>query len=531
MPVPLNDNIGKTDKRNHCGRRTKGSPFAKQCHLVKEKTSYTQISRDVGGYFFTYFFKKGLDKRAILCGHFASKMALVVRGVSRTPNYKEDFTMTLETVKKALTDTIQAMSDYRSFFCKRPGIDNTRNRKFPFSKMLSAILALRGGSLNREIMDFFGVDPSIGTSSAFIQQRAKIIPAAFESLFHHFTDKVDENKRYNGLRLLAVDGSDLRYAFDPNDPDAVFVDKNGGNPCNMLHINALYDLIQHTYVDALLRKRNKSDEEGALTEMVDRSNIDKVLVIADRGYEAYNVLAHIQEKGWFFLIRIKDGPGGIASGLTLPDSPEYDISFDLNLTRRQTNDIKLLLKDKNHYKAITSRVRLDYLPKPAQKDDPVLFYNLHFRIVHFPISDSTYETIITNLDPDLYPLEEIKRLYAMRWGIETSFRDLKYTLGLLHLHAKKVEFVQQEVFAKLTMYNFCEFITQSVVIRQGQRKHTYKVNFSDAVHVCFHFFLRNLPPPIVEAMLRKYISPIRPGREDTRKLSQKSAASFTYRVA
>ena len=32
----------------------------------------------------------------------------------------------------------------------------------------------------------------------------------------------------------------------------------------------------------------------------------------------YNNLAHIQEKGWNFLIRIKDGTAGIASGLALP---------------------------------------------------------------------------------------------------------------------------------------------------------------------------------------------------------------------
>ena len=119
----------------------------------------------------------------------------------------------------------------------------------------------------------------------------------------------------------------------------------------------------------------------------------------------------------------------------------------------------------------------------------------------------------------------------MRWGIETSFRDLKHTLGLLHLHAKKVEFILQEIFAKLTMYNFCELITQSVVIQQKQKKYAYKVNFSDAVHVCFEFFRKNLPPPIVEAMLMKYISPIRPGRKDTRKQTQKPAVSFTYRVA
>ena len=141
------------------------------------------------------------------------------------------------------------------------------------------------------------------------------------------------------------------------------------------------------------------------------------------------------------------------------------------------------------------------------------------------------ETIITNLDSDLFPLADIKRLYAMRWGIETSFRALKHTLGLLHLHAKKVEFVHQEVFAKLTMYNFCEMITRSVVVQQKQRKYTYKVNFSDAVHISLQFFLGAVPPPILEAMLMKYISPIRPGRKDTRKLTQKPSVSFTYRVA
>ncbi len=160
-----------------------------------------------------------------------------------------------------------------------------------------------------------------------------------------------------------------------------------------------------------------------------------------------------------------------------------------------------------------------------------MFYDLHFRVIRFPISDTMCETIITNLDAGLFPLSEMKRLYAMRWGIETSFRDLKYTLGLLHLHAKKVEFILQEIFAKLTMYNFCELITQSVVIQQGQRKHTYKINFSDAAHVCFQFFLGNVSPPNVEALLLKFISPIRPGRKDPRKQTQKSAFSFLYRVA
>ena len=81
------------------------------------------------------------------------------------------------------------------------------------------------------------------------------------------------------------------------------------------------------------------------------------------------------------------------------------------------------------------------------------------------------------------------------------------------------------------MYNFCELITQSVVIEQKQKQYAYKGNFSDPVHICFEFVPRNVTPPIVEAMLMNYISPIRPGRKDTRKQTQKPAFSFTYRVA
>ncbi len=120
--------------------------------------------------------------------------------------------------------------------------------------MLSSILAFRGGTLNREILDFFGFDPNIGTSSASIQQRAKIMPVAFECLFQYFTSKVDENKLYHGLRLLAVDGSDLQIAANPNDPESYYPGANGQQAYNLLHINAIYDLLQHTYTDAVIQK-------------------------------------------------------------------------------------------------------------------------------------------------------------------------------------------------------------------------------------------------------------------------------------
>ena len=71
------------------------------------------------------------------------------------------------------------------------------------------------------------------------------------------------------------------------------------------------------------------------------------------------------------------------------------------------------------------------MPKENRKHLPAEFYKLSFRLVRFKITDSTYETIVTNLDANTFPPAELKKLYAMRWGIETSFRELKYVMILL----------------------------------------------------------------------------------------------------
>ena len=439
--------------------------------------------------------------------------------------------MKSKALRDKLCSAIRDLSDCKWFFSNDPRKDFSRTRKLPFDQMIKAILCMRDGSLANEMMDFFGIHENLATASAFVQQRAKIVPEAFESLFELFTENAAEDKTFRGFRLLAVDGTDFLTAADPNDPDSFFPGTEDQKPYNLLHLNAMYDLVQHIYIDAILQKRRKTDECGALAGMIDRSRLRNVLLLADRGYESFNVLAHIQEKGWKFLIRIKDGAGGIAAGLDLPDSPEFDVPITLKLTRKQTNEVKQLLKDRNRYRYIASSSRFDYLPRHSSKYDPTVFFPLSFRIVRFPITDSSYETVITNLDSDCFPASELKQLYAMRWGIETSFRELKYTVGLQRFHAKKVEFVHQEIFARLTMYNFYELITQSVVIQQNSKKHPYKVNFSAAVHICRQFFLDELPPPLVEALLAKHISPIRPGRSRPRKLKPKQALSFLYRVA
>ena len=438
----------------------------------------------------------------------------------------------IQRVKEKLKLAITQLCSTSWMFVKDPDRDFTRDRKLPLHEVISILLCMEGGSLTGELLRYFGCSQHTASGSAFIQQRQKINQFAFPSLFDLFVKSTDKPHLYKGHRLFAADGSDVQTPTNEKETDSYFPGSSSQKPYNLLHLDALYDLLGHTYVDAEVSGKRNFDENGVLCKMVDRSAAENVLIIADRGYESYNLFAHIQEKGWKYLIRIKDiHSSGIAAGLETPNSPEFDSEFHLQFTKRQTAEAKRLLKDKQLYKLLPTSTTFDFLPARSRKHDPLAFYYLPFRVVRFKISDTAYETVITNLDAEEFPPEELKRLYAMRWGIETSFRELKYTVGLLHFHAKKVENITQEIFARLIMYNFSELITSRVVIQKPNRKYPYKANFSVAVQVCRQFLLGNISPPDVEALIRRHVSPIRPGRSRPRKLTAKHAVSFLYRVA
>lgn len=440
--------------------------------------------------------------------------------------------MSIEIIKKKLDSAISQLSELSWMFSKNPEKDFTRNRKLPFDKVISIILSMEGGSISSELLRHFGCTSDVASSSAFIQQRGKINSDAFPSLFDLFVKKTDRNQLYKGFRLIAADGSDIHIPTNPDDLDSYFPDSDKRSAYSMLHLDAMYDLLQHTYTDALILGKRKANERSSLYKMIERSPIKNALLILDRGYESYNLMAHAQEKGWNFLVRIQDilSSRSIAAGLDLPSEDEFDVPINLSIFTKQTNTLKKLFQDRNHFKHVHPE-NFDFLPKKNRKHEPTIFYQLPFRIVRFKITDNSYETVVTNLDQNDFPPEELKLLYGMRWGIETSFRELKYTIGLLHFHAKKVEYIYQEVFAKLIMYNFTELITSHVIIQKSDTKYAYKANFSVAVHVCRQLFLGNISPPEVEALICRFISPIRPGRHRPRKITVKHAVSFAYRIA
>ena len=430
-------------------------------------------------------------------------------------------------VKDTLSEIISKMATEPKLFVKNPNADFTRKRKLSFETVMNLMLSMGGNSLTSELMEYFDYDMDMASSSAFIQQRDKLLPFTFEFILNEFTHSFQDLKTYEGYRLLAADGSDLNICHNPNDVDTYFQSIPNTKGFNQLHLNAMYDLCNKLYVDVCIQPARRENEFRALTDMTDRSNISgDVIVVADRGYESYNVFAHIERKGWKYAIRVKDiMSNGILSALKLPDEDEFDVNIHRILTRKQT---KVTKNNPELYKFMPKNSTFDYLDLHTN-----MFYPITFRVVRFKISDDAYETIITNLDSERFAPEKIKELYHLRWGIETSFRELKYAIGLISFHSKKVEHITQEIFARLVMYNFCELITMHVVIQQKETKYSYQVNFTRAIQVCKYYFKcqSDISPPDVEALIRKNILPIRDGRKDPRKVKAKAVVSFLYRVA
>lgn len=432
-------------------------------------------------------------------------------------------------VKLKLDNTISKLNDTRWLFAKNPHKDFTRDRKLPFADILRFLLSVGGNSLNLEMMKYFSFSIKTPTPSAFIQQRDKILPEAFEMLFRLFTESAIESHTFKGYRLLAADGSDISIAHNPKDSSTYISNGPNAKGINLVHLNVIYDLLNRVYLDAHIEfgKEGKGSERRSLIRMVERMPKNKkTIIIADRGYENYNVFEHIAKKGMKYVIRVKDmTSNGIGSGLPLPQKASFDLDYEFLMTRRQTKDIR---ENPELYKFLPANQLFDFLPVGCKET-----YPFEFRIVRFPISKDSYELIITNLDRAEFPPDLIKELYHMRWGVETSFRELKYAIGLNNFHSKKVAYILQEIYARLTMYNFCEVITTHIIIHQKDRKYAYQVNFTIAIAICIEFFKTSsdMPPPDVEALIRKNILPVRPGRKDPRKVKSKSAVSFIYRVA
>ena len=428
----------------------------------------------------------------------------------------------LKSLHKTLKKCIHELDAIHSMFVQNPASDFTRNRKISFSDTVWFLIGLQGKSLPNEILDFFDHSIQAPTSSAFIQQRKKVLLEAWEFLFHSFgqaCSPISSITRY-GYHIFACDGSDVNIYRNPND-DETFIHE-GEKGYNAIHINALYDLLNHTYRDVIFQGKKKLHERSAFNTMVDRYHGDPAIFIADRGYESFNTFAHVMHAGQKFLIRMKDiSSNGILGIYDLPDD-EFDTCIETTLTRRHTKET---LGDPDKYTILSPKTDFDFL------DENTKYYRISFRIVRFKASYG-YVCVATNLPEEDFPLDVIRDLYKLRWGEETSFRELKYTVGLVNFHSRTKNLILQEIYARIILYNFCELVVSHAAVQtRGETKHSYRINFATAVNICKGYLKHGGGETEKMLLIQKHLTPIRSDRKYPLNLRPKRNRDFMYRAA
>ena len=233
-------------------------------------------------------------------------------------------------IKKKLCNVINRVAEtYRKE-------QSFRKSKLSIRDTIQMIIGAEGGSLAKELHRA-GYDVS---ASALTQRRAQIPANVFRDIFMGFNEECVDSETFHGFRLLAVDGTAVSIPRNPKS-DSFVVHSGAPKGYNQLHMTPLYDILNKVYLEAVIQPEPQKDEIGALIELVRRNTFkEKTLIIGDRGFESYNLLAHLTEKeNLYFLIRIKNNRSAMREVARLP-MLELDTVIRFTVSTTQTKEDK-----------------------------------------------------------------------------------------------------------------------------------------------------------------------------------------------
>lgn len=427
-------------------------------------------------------------------------------------------------IKQSLFSNIQSLFERKDEFLINPQTDFSRIKKISFEQTILFPMIAGSEDVSTELMDFFP-ENKLPFPSAMIQRRNQVKPEAFLELFHQFTQEIPVKNLFYGHQLAAVDGSRLNLPYNPSDPDTFIQCITGRRGINQIHMNALYDPLNDIFLDVTLQGISSMNEKAAFCGFLDKNSqldsMTKRIYLADRGYASYNIFAHAIHNNQMFLIRV---PESFAKSIcTVREHWLEESSCDekvlVHIGRRMTKENRKL----ENYHNIPSSGHYDFIA-PGTSDIDCL----PLRVLKFPIADDSFEYIVTNLPTDRFSLETVKKLYHLRWNEETAFRHLKYAGNMVHLHSLKKDLLLQEIYGKLTLYNFSSALILAVQTPQKKtEKYIYVIDHTQAQKSCIRF-LRGLIQDI-DAIIIRFWVPIRLNRKFPRNIRRQSAVPLNNR--
>ncbi len=234
-----------------------------------------------------------------------------------------------------------------------------------------------------------------------------------------------------GLRPKVVDGTTVNLPDTPKNQRAYPQSRNQKPGCGfpLLKLVGLFSLT--TGVLLSYAKGNKHQSELRLLKGLLDLFVPGDLVVADRGFCTYVLIALLQRRGVHCLMRLHQSR-----------------SADLRQGQRLGRNDRLMTWRKPNQ-------RPPWLPQGWWKKLPA---QLTVRVVRFQLHSQGYRpesvTLVTTLlDPKAYPARDLAQLYVRRWNIELWFRDIKTTLGMEELRCRSPQMVHKELEMFFIAYN------------------------------------------------------------------------------
>jgi hypothetical protein len=382
--------------------------------------------------------------------------------------------------------------------------DFTRNRKMGFKRLIYFLLSMIKESSQNALERYFAKNGEdiFMTQQAFSLARQKIKWEAFRELFDvtvnaHYEHYADETKRWNGLRIHAVDGSIMLL---PNDEmlRKYFGTSGFGNKSPAARGSLLYDMLNDVVVDARLEPTGTG--ERALAEMhinqlagLESFEEWKELVLFDRGYPSFELIQELLERKIHYVMRVREKFSTVIDGLGFGDHA-------VELKRGK------------------ERVAV--------------------RVIKFPLPGGTVETLITDVTDTRYGVNDFKALYFKRWPVETKYDQIKNKLEIENFSGILPDNIRQDFYAAMILTNLAaEFLGDAQKAADEERrgkenKWQYKVNVNHAIGVLKDRLIqallidnrkkRSKKFGEVIKLLEKKVIPVRPNRSLPRQIPRKA---------
>lgn len=338
--------------------------------------------------------------------------------------------------------------------------DFTRNRSLSFSHIVILLTNMLKRSLSVELHDYFShIGSSAVTKSAFSQQRKKLKSVFFQdwndvlvSSYYKIAQK--QVKKWRGFIVLSIDGTKLSL---PNTPTLRQTYGYSTNQHKRETATARASILYDVLNKVILKSHLCSIKEAERTTACDLiTSLEKgSLLLLDRGYPSFMLFYLIHKQGGHFVMRAQANFSQVVDQFRA--SSLRDTIVNLPAT----------------YKAIKG------LEKKQIKISPQT--QIKVRLVKVRLDSGEDEILITNLyEKEIYTISDLKKLYFMRWPIETCYGYLKNELQIECFSGINPICIEQDFYANIVVFNL-----QSIIEKESegylqainrQRKVEYKIN-------------------------------------------------------